>query len=649
MDINSARSFSVADCFVIFLITLCISTALYHPFYFGDELFSFAFRVHHQGAFAFTLAELNDYKPRVLMNLIWAAIATLDAPRWVPMLINAVSMAACAILVYAFGRRVFAASRAASLLAAIVLLATRFGVMLYYDYVSGIVETMSLAFFLGGLYLSAEAVFGYAAVSRARFGASLLCFVLTVLIHERFLAGLAALMGVVCLFQLKQEWLSRGWKCLAFPVVSVMLPLLLVVVLVETVSSHPLTMGTSGQTVRVSEETFYVAWTYLQNVLLGSNFGPSWFVGLLNQDSALSGITFRIFGVVFGLAWLLPWISKRRLGVAMGSSANPRYQAIAVLLAFVVGMVLIASLPGANRQEARWMFPVFSAVLLLILATYQGLARHLLLMLMLICQVFYLWFGSVDEIASIRASKAARELGRVMETVDFPGDAGILMNAPEPDTSWVLGGADGHVFCQVNMPSRDCLRSMEAYKDRQQLSYGFGLVLEGKNRRGDWNYRYVTRPVVTAELDPTSLPESGDFFGNDDNWQGWTFDKVTKKTSTGIELSGLAENFYRADVRRLDGKILVYRAEAIYGDAVPMRIQVNWHTTAGQFLFAYVKVVNVSGPLKNYSAIITAPDAAAYGQVYATLHDGAQGKVRLKSIRVVDVSTSGAAAIGSRD
>lgn len=639
MDTEALKRYSISDGIIILLVSLCISTALYHPYYFGDELFSFAFGMRHDGGFWETFAELNAYKPRVLMNLIWAAIVAGEVPRWGAMFVNAGTMAACAILVYRIGTRDLGATRGASLFAALVLLGSRFGAMLYFDYVSGTVETVSLALFLAGLSVSAGAVFDGKRLSWGRLIAALICFLLVVAVHERFVAGLAGAMGVVSLFWLKRHWAQRDLRGLVFPVLSVILPAIAVVLLVKTLSPNPLSMGTSGQTVQVSGATFQIAVTYLLNVFLGSNYGPVWFVGSLNQNHLWAVWVFRVSAILLALSWIVPWLLRGKPSIAKGIDGI-RYQAIGVLLAFMAGMMLVASLPGADRQEARWMFPVFAALLLLILATYRGRARVVLLLLLALSQVFYLTYGSLERIASINASLAAKQLGGAMDSVDFPGDAGVMLAVPEPDTSWVLGGADGRVFCRVNLSKRNCLFSASDASGSAEATakYGFGLMPQGANRRGEAFYRYVPRAQAAAMLGSTALPQGGDVIGHGATWPDWTFVDPASRTDSGIVLAGLAENFFRLDVARIEGKFLIYRSEAIEGERVPMRIQVNWHDASNGFLGAFIEVVDVSGPVKDYPALIVAPDNAAYGLVYATLHDDAVGKVRLESVRVVDLS-----------
>ena len=94
---------------VAMLISTIVHLLVFHPYYFGDELFNFAMAEASGGSFLETFAKLNSYKPRVLFNGWWALISTSDWPRLVPMLVSAgflaVALAAACFLVQLRGRK----------------------------------------------------------------------------------------------------------------------------------------------------------------------------------------------------------------------------------------------------------------------------------------------------------------------------------------------------------------------------------------------------------------------------------------------------------------------------------------------------------------------------------------------------------------
>lgn len=636
MKSSPSRSTAITDGWIFLLLAVSISLVFYHPYYFGDELFSFGFGAQHGDSFLSVLNELNAYKPRVMMNLLWAAIVAADLPRWVPMAVNAVAMAACATLVYHLGTRHLDASRPAAMLAGALVLLSRFNVMLYFDYVSGTVETLSLGFFLAGIALAANSLLRNGDDPAWRLLTSGASFLLAVLVHERFAAGLAGLAAICFLVRLPAVVKGGSLQRLVFPITIAALPLAVFVALVKGLSDKPLTMGTSGQTVQFGTETLHVAATYIGNVFFGGNHGPPWFVGMLNQSHPWAPMVFWVSGAALAAAWILPWALRRR-GAEPAASPPPAYQAGAAFFAAAIGMILIASLPGASRQEARWMFPVFALVALVVLALYRGGPRYLLLGMLVASQAFYLQFGTVATIASITASRTAQLFGDGLDALDLPGNSGLVMAAPEPDTSWVLGG-NGEVFCRVNLAPGNCLYTRAAYDSGVAKDYGYGLIPTPNARDGSPSYRFIAKWEAAILLDPTSLPATGDVLGGAAGWDDWKLYDRGQLSGGGLLLSRLAENFVRVDAHRLDGAFLTYRAAAIEGGSVPMRMQVNWHDAQDKFIDAYLDVVAVGPGMRDYPAMLIAPQGAAYGYVYASLHDGAKGKVSLESVRLVSVA-----------
>lgn len=643
-SISSPARIPYPDLILFCLTALGVSLLFYHRFYFGDELFSFAYGLRHEGSFWGVFGDLNAYKPRVVMNALWATIVALDLPRWMAMLVNVAGLAGCAALSYWLVIKEAGAPRLAAILVGLLVVLSRFNVMLYYDYVSGTVETLSLMLFLAGIVCARADIFAghMPGSSRADRIASVSCFVLAVLVHERYVIGLAGVMAIVLASQLMPPRSSRRYDRLVFPVVAVAVPGILFGVLVKTLSDHSLAMGTSGQVVKVGPETLKVAITYVSNVFLGTNFGPQWFVGLLNHDHPWALRVFCILGAGSLGAWILPWLLKRY----SPENAPQIGRSSLVFLAAAMGMIAIASLPGAARQEARWMYPVFVMILLFAMVTYRGWTRYLLIGMFAAVQTFYLAFGSVHSIASITASTTAERLGDLAGTVELPGTSGLLLAVPEPDTSWVLGGK-GEVFCAVNLEPKNCLYTREGYDAGMAANYGYALM-PLVNQDSGLSYQYVSQANAAALLDPSLLPQSGTFLGRGDAWGEWKLDDTKQMTSGGLLLSRLAENFSRIDAGLLDGAFLVYRAKAVSGAGVPMRLQVNWHDANESFLGAYLTVVQVQPDSADYPAFISAPQTATHGYVYASLHDGAAGQVLLESVRVVRLEGGGAStAAGS--
>lgn len=600
------------------LASLAISAALYHPYYFGDELFSFSFAPTDGPAFATVFGELNAYKPRVVMNLLWATIVAHELPRWVPMLVNALAMSGCAMAAARLAAHAGASFRAAMAVATLVLL-SRFNLMLYYDYVSGTVETLSLLFFLAAMNLLAPALFRGSALPGARWLWGGLCLTLAVLTHERYAAIAGGAIGAHVLLLIRSG--GRWLECMR-AVLLVVIPAALFALLVKLWSPHSLTMGTSGQEISVGMQTMRVALTYVSNVFLGANFGPPWFVGALNQDHADAPTLFWGFGVSLAAAWIWPWLVRR-------PTAMVPTRATFALLGGIAGAIVVASLPGPDRQEARWMFPAYTLLLVLLSATYRRHARLLLLGLLVCTQAYYLIAGRLQTIASISASQSAARLGGVASSLQLPGRATALVAMAEPDTSWILGG-EGDVFCRVNLSRDNCLVVERAVRDgRTAVSSGIMPSPEGPP------LTFLSRGYVEGLLEPAAAVGAQHILGAEGMWQRATFDDPHALRGGRLILDRLAENFISVPAQDLHGKLLVYRARALDGVAVPMRLQINWHSHQG-FMRAQLQVVSVGPQLDDYAILALAPEGATTAYIYLTLHDGAQGRVELTTVKTVE-------------
>src|SRR5690349_22389873 len=179
-------AFGLGDHLLFWLIAFLAIAAAYHPYFFGDEINALR-DTDTVGSFLKSLAISSAYKPRLIFNSIWVIGGLHDWPRWGFAAINAFCMAGAGTLTALIASRYLMATRLQiwMLLGATVLL-SRFGVMLYFDYVSGIIETLSLFLFLCMVVLSIEAarqrifVFMCAAVVAAT---------AAVLVHERYMAA----------------------------------------------------------------------------------------------------------------------------------------------------------------------------------------------------------------------------------------------------------------------------------------------------------------------------------------------------------------------------------------------------------------------------------------------------------------------------
>ena len=611
---------------VLVVVALLIGTYFHHPYYFGDELFSF--NAAPGEGFRETLKALNDYKPRLLMNIVWSAVVTFNLPRWVPMLLVAGSLGAGSALFYRLVRDLFGARHRDALVGAGLLLFSRFDVMLYYDYVSGMVEALSLALFLAGLTLLARPLLidgSFRPNRRVILGCAL--WLLVVMVHERYIAAFAVFSGMMVVRAFASDRASGIFRSLPLAAALTVLPVLLYVGLVSALSTTSVMTGTSGQEVTLGLGTFEVAASYVANVLLGSNFGPSWLTGHLNHLHPWHATVFAISAVVGVGAYAWPWIRGRRVETS-------RLWTTVTLLLAALAMIFVASLPGADRQEARWMLPVLVLVLMAVFATYRGVATTGVLAFMLASQLVYVTWGGLQTIASIRASQTAKALASTVSTLDLPGERGVMLLAAEPDTSWVLGN-DGREFCRLNLSGTNCLLPKAAAVKLQGDRIGFGIMSTATDLLETPRFRLVSGDLAELSLHPQQF-SGGKALGKGNAWPNWVLGPSARITDQGLLVTGMGDNFLKVDAARLRDAMLVYLASSVANQRSQLRLQVNWHDAADRFLAAQIEVVDTTAQPGNFATLATLPENAAHGYVYATLHDGAKTGVLIQSITVVE-------------
>ncbi|UWX04316.1 hypothetical protein H1235_03525 [Pseudoxanthomonas sp. NC8] len=179
----------------------------YHPYFFGDEI-SPLLDTRNADGFLDSLRVISQYKPRLIFNAIWALGGESGWPRWAYAGVNAAAMAATCSLAAMLVDRHAAASRLQAQPLVGCIVGSRFAAMLYFDYVAGIIETLSIALLLGVIALSIPAMTsGRLAAWLGAVGLA----VAMVLVHERFMAGTAALAVVLAVHAGLLDRRPRPW------------------------------------------------------------------------------------------------------------------------------------------------------------------------------------------------------------------------------------------------------------------------------------------------------------------------------------------------------------------------------------------------------------------------------------------------------
>jgi len=123
--------------------------------------------------------------------------------------------------------------------------------------------------------------------------------------------------------------------------------------------------------------------------------------------------------------------------------------------------------------------------------------------------------------------------------------------------------------------------------------------------------------------------------GSRETWSGWQWNARPDQVEGAVKLRPGTEGWRAVPAADLDRRLLVYRARALDGTQVPLRLQVNWHAKEGnRFLSTMIRVVYPRETWHSFETLLNAPPGADIGYVYATLHDGAQGVVEVKSVEL---------------
>ena len=630
MSANKCDQIGVADCLILFLVTAAIGIAFYHPYYFGDELLPFSYAQRPGSSLWSVFDSLNKYKPRLLFNGVWAIFAYYSVPRYVLMMLTVCATGSTASLLYYIARKQFGVSRSVSLVTGLIVPTSRFANLIYFDYLSGTIESLSAFIFLFAvtLVISPE-VFPFSSKS-GRYKAILLACIAAIFVHERYVAGIFALGIVWTINQLRLEGGINSKKIFAGCII-MLLPLLLFVTATNAFGALSLNTGTSGTAVIISFDIFWRMLRYCENVFFGLNAGYPWLVGSL-QYSGLSNVL-----VLSGLACSFAFCY---FAIFTFLRSKVDWWNVAGLVLIAAALIGVASLPADTRQEGRWMIPVY--ILVAYAALHFGRARGFFLLLLLTTNLTYGLKGSYQDIANVVGSNTVKALAGPLNYIAPEGRRGVVINAPNNGDAWVLGSGHndpelGRAFSKLNFDSKISLDPGVV----PGRTYDFGLYYTGVDSHQSPTFSYVDRNDLRLILNPKDIPDNEGRtvagIGSWDNWR-WNESVDIRKSDEFVTLRPGVIGLASFPVRELDHKVIVYRARALAGDSVAMRIQINWVDSKGRFLSAFIRVVHVNSSWGNFVAVVAAPSGASSGVVYACLHDGAVGRVALSSIRLIDGS-----------
>ena len=273
----------------------------------------------------------------------------------------------------------------------------------------------------------------------------------------------------------------------------------------------------------------------------------------------------------------------------------------------------------------------------------KGAWRHVAIAVVLASNLMYLLLGSHDSISSVYSSRAANSVASSLQGVIPNGRNGIVVG--NDNDSWSIGGGaafdmgprQGDTFSKVNLKSAVHIDPFVAGRAFDPALYDFGLAFDGFGPHRTARYRLVsvsTALVLAGVSNVDKLPVNA-VLGSSDTWSGWQWSAQPNQAEGAVALRLGTEGWRAVPVSALDGRWLVYRARAKDGTRVPMRLQVNWHANQdNRFLSTIIQVVYPNETWKSFATLLNAPPGADIGYVYATLHDGAQGVVEVKSVEL---------------
>ncbi|NWF34646.1 hypothetical protein HH110_16515 [Stenotrophomonas sp. SAM-B] len=621
---------------VIFAVVATLSFITYQPGFFGDELFPYYVGMDSNSLLE-TFLRINQYKARLLFNGIWSLGVWWEVPRSAFAVLNAAAMSWAGVATLYIARNRLHASVTTSFVAALCAVLSRFGIVFYFDYLSGTIATLGLALFLTTILLIASEI-GRAAFRWGR-AAMIICLaVATVLTYETYIAGLFALGLCASVIAIIRHHVNRAapWGTLAVTGVLIWaVPLLCFVLATQWMSTLSVMTGTAGQSVSVNIGTLHTFAQFFSNVFLGTNFGLDWFVGKMSANNAAGQRIGYVCAAMFSTLW----------GLSLLNAAKRwnTHQSCAALTLFTIALATIAisSLPGLDRADARWMFPLSAICVLLALCIPRSRSRDSLLLAMLAINLVHLITDNASGIYNVRASQTSGVLARAMQAVTPVSERGIVTGIPDNELEWILGGDAlqgndvrvGDVYCWINLGGPPCIDPRSALEIRDRDDYDFALAYTNDGNKG--HVFLVPGEILSNTLEPNS-----NFFhgartlgGARAGWSQWHWvgGQQPQDTDAVIENSQMhATLTIPAD--ELRGNVIGYMASAIPGQEATMRLQVNWLRADRSLIAPQIEVVRPKEPMATYTMILLPPSDAQFGEIYVTLHDPRSGAVLIHQV-----------------
>jgi hypothetical protein len=139
--------------------------------------------------------------------------------------------------------------------------------------------------------------------------------------------------------------------------------------------------------------------------------------------------------------------------------------------------------------------------------------------------------------------------------------------------------------------------------------------------------------AATGAGTPAAAPAPRRVIGDATTWKNWANFNTATITDGGVVLSDFREFLIQVNAADLQGRKLVYEAQLLEGEKVPMRMQINWKNQDGGYVSTDMVLAYPTTTMGTYSMNVYPPKKAAWGDVYGIVHDqGPKGKILLKSV-----------------
>jgi hypothetical protein len=180
------------------------------------------------------------------------------------------------------------------------------------------------------------------------------------------------------------------------------------------------------------------------------------------------------------------------------------------LVAVVAAMIVVASLPGLDHVQSRWMFPLGILVAMVWIIMAKGAWRHVVVAVILATNLAYLLLGSHDSMAQVYASRSASSLAGSLLGVVPIGKSGIVVGLDSD--SWTIGGCclipmgprQGDTFSKVNLKSAVHIDPFVPGFPIDPAHYDFGLAFDGFSPNMTARYRLVSVAEALAVIGLTA-------------------------------------------------------------------------------------------------------------------------------------------------